>query len=124
MFHCVLFCSRSAVGLFCSVPACSLTELVSRLNAALINVQDLPAAIRRRSFASSSNVQRILAICAPSSLSLHFSLQLRNRFGNAPCRLSCAPIFYEVRFSFGLLRAPPPALPAVSVAFVTAGTSA
>src|SRR3954454_18705364 len=64
MFHCVLFCSRSAVGLFCSVPACSLTELVSRLNAALMNVQDLPAAIRRRNFASSSNVQRILGIYA------------------------------------------------------------
>src|SRR5436305_2028244 len=64
MFHLrfVLLSQRGCP--FCSVPACSLTELVSRLNAALMNVHDLPAAIRRRSFSSSSNVQRILGIYA------------------------------------------------------------
>jgi hypothetical protein len=45
-----------------SVPACSLAEFVSRLSAALMNVHDLPAAIRPRSRSFSSNVQRILGI--------------------------------------------------------------
>ena len=45
-----------------SVPACSFTELVSRLSAALINGHDLPAAIKPRSRSFSSNVQRILGM--------------------------------------------------------------
>jgi len=52
-----------------SVPACSFTEFVSRLSAALMNVHDLPAAIRPRSHSSSSNVQRILGITQSSFFS-------------------------------------------------------
>ena len=43
-----------------SVPACNLAEFVSRLSAALMNVHDLPAAIRPRSRSFSSDVHRIL----------------------------------------------------------------
>jgi hypothetical protein len=45
-----------------SLPACSLAEFVSRLSAALMNVHDLPAAIKPRSGSFSSNVQRILGM--------------------------------------------------------------
>ena len=55
-------CRSFLVAALLSVPACSLAELVSRLSAALMNVHDLPAAIRPRSRSSSSNVQRILGI--------------------------------------------------------------
>jgi hypothetical protein len=52
--------------------ACSLTEFVSRLSAAVMNVHDLPAAIKVMSRSFSSNVQRILGIYAvissPSAL--------------------------------------------------------
>jgi hypothetical protein len=57
-----------------SVPACNLAEFVSRLSAALMNVHDLPAAIRPRSRSFSSDVHRILGttqsflrLFAPSS---------------------------------------------------------
>jgi hypothetical protein len=39
-----------------------LAEFVSRLSAALMNVHDLPAAIKLRSRSFSSNVQRILGM--------------------------------------------------------------
>jgi hypothetical protein len=45
-----------------SLLACSLAELVSRLSAALMNVHDLPAAIKPRSRLFSSDVQRILGM--------------------------------------------------------------
>ena len=70
-----------------SVPACNLAEFVSRLSAALMNVHDLPAAIRPRSRSFSSDVHRILgttqsflrlfapSISAKRSIYAHFSEQ-------------------------------------------------
>jgi hypothetical protein len=50
------------VAALLSVPACSFTELVSRLSEALMKVHDFPAAIKPRSRSSSFGVQRILGI--------------------------------------------------------------
>src|SRR3954465_4954320 len=65
-------CRWSFMEALLSFFACSLTEFVSRLSAALMNVHDLPAAIRVMSRSFSSNVQRILGIYAvissPSAL--------------------------------------------------------
>jgi hypothetical protein len=67
-------CRSAFMAPLLSVPACNLAEFVSRLSAALMNVHDLPAAIRPRSRSFSSDVHRILGttqsflrLFAPSS---------------------------------------------------------
>jgi hypothetical protein len=75
-------CRSFLLAALLSVPACSFTELVSRLSEALMNVHDLPAAIKPKSRSFSSNVQRILG------MTHSFSRAARSSWPNAVSRKS------------------------------------